>query len=139
MKGKMCLNCSQKKNCNDSFVSWVFFIVGLIATVAIRVVTVLMNIHPAYGKIAWYIGVGGFLVFFIYKFNANRRLSNLIDEENLIEKTRGQKPLPAKEYNLIAGILCSLKSEKERINYFFIFVVSAVALFLAIYFDFIKQ
>jgi hypothetical protein len=139
MKDKACLNCAQKKNCNNSFVSWIFFIIGLIATVAIRVVTVLMNIHPAYGKIAWYIGVGGFLLFFIYKFNANRGVAKLIDEENLIEKARGQKPLSAGEYNLIAGILCSLKSEKERINYFFIFAVSAVALVLAVYFDFIKQ
>lgn len=138
MKDKTCLNCSQKKNCNDSFVSWIFFIIGLIATVAIRIVTVLMNIHPVYGKTAWYIGVGGFLLFFIYKFNANRALAKLIDEENLIEKARDQKPLSAEEYNLIAGILCSLKSEKERINYFFIFAVSAVALLLAIYFDFIK-
>jgi hypothetical protein len=138
MKDKRCLNCPQKKNCSNSFVSWIFFIIGLIATVAIRVVTVLMNINPLYGKIAWYVGVGGFLLFFIYKFNANRRLSNLIDGENLIEKTRGQKTLSAQEYNLIAGILCSLKSEKERINYFFIFVVSALALFLAVYFDFIK-
>ncbi|MCF7898295.1 MAG: hypothetical protein K9L87_06055 [Candidatus Omnitrophica bacterium] len=138
MEDKRCLNCFQKKNCSNSFVSWIFFIIGLIATVAIRVVTVLMNINPLYGKIAWYVGVGGFLLFFIYKFNANRRLSNLIDGENLVEKTRGQKPLSVQEYNLIAGILCSLKSEKERINYFFIFVVSAVALFLAVYFDFIK-
>jgi len=139
MKNKICVNCSQKKNCQDSFVSWVFFIIGLIATVAIRVVTVLMNIHQVSGKIAWYVGVGGFLVFFIYKFNANRRLARLINEENLIEKARGQKPLSAEENNLIAGILCSLKSEKERINYFFIFAVSAVALVLAVYFDFVKQ
>lgn len=138
MKDKTCSNCSQKKNCSDSFVSWIFFIIGLIATVAIRVVTVLMNIHQLYGKIAWYIGVGGFLLFFIYKFNTNRVLAKLIDEENLIEKARGQKPLSLEEYNLIAQILCSLKSEKERINYFFIFAVSAVALLLAIYFDFLK-
>lgn len=138
MKDKICVNCSQKKNCQDTFISWVFFIIGLIATVAIRIVTVLMNIHQIYGKIAWYIGVGGFLVFFIYKFNNNRRLSRLIDEENLIEKARGQKPLSAEDYDLISGILCSLKSEKERINYFFIFAVSAVALVLAVYFDFIK-
>jgi hypothetical protein len=138
MKNKTCLNCAQKKNCNNSFVSWMFFIIGLIATVAIRVVTVLMNIHPVYGKIAWYVGVGGFLLFFIYKFNANRGLAKLIGEEDLIKKARGQKPLSSEEYNLIAGILCSLKSEKERINYFFIFTVSAVALVLAVYFDFIK-
>jgi len=120
-------------------VSWVFFIIGLIATVAIRVVTVLMDIHPAYGRIAWYIGVGGFLLFFIYKFNINRAISRVVENEDLIEKARNKKPFSPEEYNLIAGILCNLKSEKERINYFFIFAVSAIALILAVYFDFIKQ
>ncbi|MDD5060277.1 MAG: hypothetical protein PHY35_04060 [Candidatus Omnitrophica bacterium] len=139
MKDKTCLICSQRKNCGDSFVSWVFFIIGLIATVAIRVVTVLMDIKPVYGRIAWYVGVGGFLLFFIYKFNTNRALSRVIEKENLIEKTRNKEPLLGEEYNLIAEILCNLKSEKERINYFFIFAVSAIALLLAIYFDFIKQ
>ncbi|MBU1863421.1 MAG: hypothetical protein KKH94_07170 [Candidatus Omnitrophica bacterium] len=139
MKNKICLNCSQRKHCGDSFVSWIFFIIGLIATVAIRVVTVLMNISPVYGKISWYIGVGGFLLFFIYKFNINRALSLVIEKENLVEKARTQKSLSANEYNLIAEILCNLKLEKERINYFFIFVVSAIALFFAVYFDFIKQ
>ncbi|MBU4478847.1 MAG: hypothetical protein KKH34_07175 [Candidatus Omnitrophica bacterium] len=139
MKDKICLNCSQRKNCGDSFISWVFFIIGLIATVAIRVVTVLMDIKPVYGRIAWYIGVGGFLLFFIYKFNTNRTLSRIIEKENLIEKTQNKEPLSGEEYNLIAEILCNLKSEKERINYFFIFAVSAIALLLAIYFDFIKQ
>jgi len=112
--------------------------IGLIATVAIRVVTVLMNINTLYGKIAWYIGVGGFLLFFIYKFHANRTLAKLIDKEDLIEKAKNKKPLSAEEYGLIAEILCNLKSEKERINYFFIFIVSAVAILIAVYFDFIK-
>ncbi len=138
MRNKDCKDCSQRKNCNDSFVSWIFFIIGLVATVAIRIVTVLMDIHPVYGKVSWYIGVIGFLFFFIYKFNVNRSLAKIIEEDNLIEKAREEKPLSSNEYSLIADILCSLKSEKERINYFFIFAVSAVALLFAIYFDFIK-
>ncbi|RJO65702.1 MAG: hypothetical protein C4540_00255 [Candidatus Omnitrophota bacterium] len=137
-KEKKCLTCTQRKNCDDSFVSWVFFIIGIVATVAIRVVTVLMNIHPVYGKISWYIGVVGFLIFFIYKFNVNRSLAKIIQNGNLIEKLNAQRSLTSQEYNLIAEILCNLKSEKERINYFFIFAVSAVALLFAIYFDVIK-
>jgi len=109
-----------------------------VATVAIRLVTVLMNAHPIYGKISWYIGVGGFLLFFLYKFNINRSLAKIINQKNLIDKTNGLKPLSKEEYSLIANILCNLKSEKERINYFFIFAISTVALLLAIYFDFLK-
>ena len=138
MKDKACLTCSQKKSCDDSFMSWIFFIIGLIATVAIRVVTVLMDINPVWGKTSWYIGVGGFLLFFIYKFNVNRSIAKIIEEDNLIDKAKNFKPLSKEEYQLIADILCSLKSEKERINYFFIFAVSAIALIIAIYFDFMK-
>lgn len=138
MKDKKCLQCSQQKNCRDSFVSWIFFMIGLIATVAIRIVTVLMKVSPLYGKISWYVGVGGFFVFFIYKFHINHSLAKMIDKQNLIEKTRGQKQLSGEEYELIASILCNFKSEKERINYFFIFAVSAIALIFAVYFDFLK-
>ncbi|MCG2713020.1 MAG: hypothetical protein L6416_11955 [Candidatus Omnitrophica bacterium] len=137
-QNKNCLNCSRQKNCNNSFVSWIFFIIGLIATVAIRIVTVMMNIHPVYGKVALYIGVVGFLFFFIYKFNISRSLANIIQEDNLIGKTREEKPLSSSEYRLIADILCNIRSEKERINYFFIFAASTIALLFAVYFDFIK-
>jgi hypothetical protein len=134
-----CRMCSQKKQCEDSFVSWVFFIIGLIATVAIRIVTVVMEINEFYGKITWYIGVGGFFIFFVYKYKVNKRVSQIIEKENLIEKTRKGESLTPDEYKLISEILCSLKSEKERINYLFIFAVSAIAMLVALYFDFFKS
>jgi hypothetical protein len=138
MKNKSCKDCSQRRICSDSLTSWIFFIIGLVATIAIRIVTVLMDINPVYGKISWYIGVIGFLFFFIYKFNINRSLAKVIQKNNLLEKTRDEKHLSSNEYVLISNILCSLKSEKERINFFFIFAVSTVALIFAIYIDFIK-
>jgi len=42
-----------------------FFILGLIATISIRIVTVLMQLNPVYGKVAWYMGVGFFNFLFI--------------------------------------------------------------------------
>ena len=115
--------------------SWLFFIIGLLATVAIRVVTVLMHLNPTYGKIAWYVGVGGFLLFFIYKFRINQTRAKVIDERNLVNKIAEQKGLTKDDYSLISAILCSLISKKETINYFFIFALSAIALIVAIYID----
>ena len=43
----------------------VIAIIGIIATIAIRIVTVLMHWNPFYGKLAWYIGVGGFIIFLL--------------------------------------------------------------------------
>jgi hypothetical protein len=135
---KKCIGCVEYKRCQDSFASWLFFIVGLIATIAIRVVTVLMHVDPIYARIAWYVGVGGFFVFFVYKFRVNQARAELIDQQDLVNKINEEKKLNKEDYNLIGGILCALSSKKERINYFFIFFLSAVALLLAIYMDFIK-
>ena len=135
LKNKKCLNCPEYSRCRESYVSWFFFIIGLIATIAMRVVTVLMDLNPVYGKIAWYVGVGGFFLFFIYKFKVNQTRSKIIKERNLVDKITDQKHLTEDDYNLIGAILCSLSSNKERVNYFFIFGLSAVVLILAIYFD----
>lgn len=137
MGNKKCVNCPQYKNCRDSFASWVFFIIGLIATVAIRVVTVLINLDPLYGKIAWYVGVVGF-IFFVYKFAVTEARAKSIAERNLVQKINARESLSAEDYSLVGAILCGLSSNKEKINYFFIFALSGIALALAIYMDFIK-
>ena len=80
-----CLNCEEKKNCQDSSVSWIFFIIGIIATIAIRVVTVLMHLNPIYGKTAWYVGVGGFFIFFVYRFRIAQSRVHLIREKELLQ------------------------------------------------------
>ncbi len=138
MDNKKCTTCPEYKRCRDSYVSWLFFIIGLVATVAIRVVTVLIYLDPLYGKIAWYTGVCGFFLFFIYKFKVNQTRLKLINQKRLVEKISRREPLSKNEYDLIGAILCGLSSRKETVNYFFIFVLSAAALLLAVYIDFIK-
>ena len=138
MTGKTCTNCSERKNCSDSFISWIFFIVGLIATVAIRVVTVLIHLNPLYAKIAWYIGIGGFFAFFVYKYKVNKTRAVLIEKHDLVKKMHSKKNISENDYSLVASILCGLKSKKEMVNYIFIFGLSAVALVLAIYLDFLR-
>jgi len=131
-----CIDCAEHKRCSDSAASWIFFIVGLIATIAIRIVAVLININPIYAKIAWYLGVGGFFIFFVYKFRVSQTRSNLIEESKLVEKISKKSQLTKQDYDLISTILCALSSKKERMNYFFIFALSAAALIVAVYFDF---
>ena len=134
MKEK-CMNCSENKRCRESYISWVFFIIGLIATAAIRVVTVLMHIDPLYGKLAWYTGVGGFFLFFLYRYNIIKTRSDLILRNKLTEKIEQHQQLSADDYNVLEGIMCSLNSKKERINFMFIFVLSAITLLIALYID----
>ncbi len=138
MEGKKCINCGQYKNCKDTQASWFFFAIGVIATISIRAVTILMSFNPIYGKVAWYVGVGGFFVFFIYKFKLSQSRAKLIAQKGLIDKITNQKQLDNDDYNTIEALFCSLVSKKERANYFFIFILSALALLFAIYMDFFK-
>ena len=138
MNDKKCINCSEQKICQDSSTSWIFFIVGLIAAFAVRIVNFLIHISPLYAKIAWYVGVSGFLLFFIYKFRIIQARSRFIAQNKLVDKISAHEPLSAHDQDFIALTLCSLSSRKERINYFFIFALSAVALLLAVYMDFFK-
>ncbi|MFC1576577.1 hypothetical protein ACFL3J_02790 [Candidatus Omnitrophota bacterium] len=138
MKKRTCSTCAEYKNCKDSFAAWIFFIVGLTATLAIRVVIVLIHVNPVYAKLAWYVGILGFFSFFLYKFRINHARAKLISSQGLVQKLNNKKKLEDDDYELMGNILCGLTSKKERINYFFIFALSAVAIILAIYMDFIK-
>lgn len=138
MENKKCLTCIEYKRCRDSYVSWIFFILGLVATIAIRVVTVLTHINPVYGKTAWYIGVGGFFLFFVYKFRVAQARSRAITQRNLVDRIAQKGQLTDDDYSLISAILCSLSSRKEKINYVFIFGLSAIAILLAVYIDFFR-
>ena len=135
---KKCRNCGEYNNCRDSSTSWIFFIIGMIATIALRVVTVLMHLNPVYGQLAWYVGVAGFFVFFVYKFRVERARHKLIIKKGLMDKISQGDRITEDDRRLIGSLLCSLSSNKDRINYFLIFVSSAAALIVALYFDFLK-
>ncbi|MCM8778975.1 MAG: hypothetical protein NC898_02510 [Candidatus Omnitrophica bacterium] len=136
---KECLKCSQLDKCQDSFVSWIFFLIGLIAAIAIRVVVILDSYHPWYGKIAWYVGVLGFFIFFVYKFKLDNTRSILILKADLVNKIDKRENLSFDDYRLIKDILCALSSRKDRINYFFIFFTSIIAFLLALYLDIFRR
>ena len=76
-------------------------------------------------------------MFFLYKFRVNSRRQREIKRLGLHEKIGRREPLGEKDYENIGLILCSLASNKEKINYMFIFATSVIALVIAVYFDFV--
>ncbi|MEN3014067.1 MAG: hypothetical protein ABDH23_05600 [Endomicrobiia bacterium] len=125
------------KKCKDSTVAVVFFIIGLIATIAIRAIGIVTNILGEVGsKILWYIGVIGFLLFFVYKYNVEKRRRKIIFENAILEKIIINSELDSKDKEVLGSLICSLVSRKDTINYFVIFFTSAVSLVIAVLFDF---
>jgi len=134
----VCTDCFKFNKCVESPLSWIFFAIGLIATVAIRGVNVVLDFSPLWAKILWYVGVAGFFIFFLYKYKHDNQTHKELKKNNLVEKILAKEPISEYEYEVLGSILCKLKSKKEKINYFFIFFFSGVALIAAVYIDFIK-
>jgi len=139
MPPKECLTCQGWPVCRKERRAWFFIGIGIIATISIRIVTVLMHWDPFYGKLAWYIGVGGFIVFFTEKFLAFRTRAKLIEENKILEKVNQGEALSLQDRAILSQILCRISSHQERINFLIIFISSAIALVVAIYFDFFNS
>jgi hypothetical protein len=112
--------------------------VGLIATIAIRAVNLVIDISSFWAKALWYIGITGFLLYFLYKFRQDRRLIRKIEELKISAKLTKSDKLNDTDYQFLRALMCKLRSRKDAINYFFIFFTSALALLLGIYNDLLK-
>jgi len=136
---KQCTNCQAANICRDSALSWVFLFIGLIATISIRVVNLVLHFGTFWPKFSWYVGVVGFFLYFLYKFRQDRILRQRLEEYQIHHKLSEGQILDAQEKEFLRTMLCRLSSNKDAINYFFIFSSSAIVLILAIYQDFIKK
>ncbi|MBN1527153.1 MAG: hypothetical protein JW919_06205 [Candidatus Omnitrophica bacterium] len=134
-----CLNCPERKRCRDSAASWVYFVIGLIAAFSVRLVAVFMDYNVLYAKMAWYVGVIGFFIFFLYKFHIDTVRARLIKSAGITARLRRKEPLSGGDYDLLSSILCALSSNKDRINYFVIFSTSILTVAFAVYADFFRR
>ena len=100
-----------------------------------RLVVLFMHVNEFYAKAAWYVGISFFLVFFIYRYNISRFRSEGIRKKDLIVKIRENKELTKEDRGIVSDILCSLTSNKERINFAAIFILSGIALVIAVIAD----
>jgi hypothetical protein len=133
-----CKNCQAAKMCRDSVVSWVFLLVGVIATIAIRVVNLVLHFGLFWPKFFWYLGVAGFFLYFLYKFREDAILRQSLEKYQIQRRLSESQPLDPAQKEFLNTMLCRLRSNKDAINYFFIFSSSAIVLLLAVYQDFIN-
>jgi hypothetical protein len=135
---KTCTHCALEAGCRESAVSWIFLFIGLVATISIRAVNLVLDISSLWAKIFWYTGVAGFFIYFLYKFRSDRRIQKEMARIDFSEKLKHPEQLTEADREFIKGVLCSLKSKKDTINYFFIFTTSGLALLFGLYKDLLK-
>ena len=138
-KGFVCYDCFRLKECKEPVVSWVFFFLALLAVISLRAVNLMLDFNPGMAKALWYTGVLGFFVFFVYKFKNDHVLHREIERTGLKEKLLHKKDLSEHDREVLGTIVCRLSSKKDKINYFFIFISSALAIFIAVWMDFFRK
>lgn len=114
------------------------FWVGIIATVAYRVIVVLNYYSAFWVEVAWYIGTVGFVWYFAHRFRVENNRERLIQKKKLAYKIANNKKLADDEREALVYILKSLRSSKARWNYIVIFICSALALMYGVYVDLIN-
>jgi hypothetical protein len=83
--------------------------------------------------------VAGFFFYFLYKFRQDKILRKKLEKNHIHRKLSDNQSLSSEDKEFLRTMLCGMRSNKDAINYFFIFGSSAVVLLLAVYQDFIKK
>jgi hypothetical protein len=120
---------------NHRYYRNLLFVIGIIATIAYRIIIVLNYYSAMWVEIAWYIGTIGFVWYFIHRYNVENRRDHLIESLGLAKKIENKEELNDEERQATVYILKGLKTSLAKWNYIAIFVFSAIALLYAIYQD----
>jgi len=113
---------------------WIFFWAGVIATFAYRIIIILNFYSPYWVKVFWYIGTSGFILYFGYRFDIQRREKNLIQDYNLLSAVKKSK-LKGKQKKVLEYVIKTNLNSKARWNSLFIFLLSILALIIGIFLD----
>jgi len=109
------------------YVIYIFFTLGLISAIAFRAIVILERLEPLWVRPIWYIGVFGYLFFFLYRWRITRKRKRAISKYNLLEKIGSKGELSEEEKEAVLYLLRSIKASPEDINYAVIFILSLLA------------
>jgi hypothetical protein len=122
---------------SSNFYRYFMFLLGIMATVAYRIIVVLNHYSPVLVQIAWYAGTIGFVWYFAHRFKVENRRDILITKLELTKKIEKGVSLDKTEKEALVYILKSLQTSLSKWNYIAIFILSTLALVYGLYQDFI--
>jgi hypothetical protein len=120
------------------YISYSFFFLGILSAIAFRMIIIFQRLDPVWVRPVWYIGVFGYIGFFMYRYIIARKRKNVIRDFKLIEKVKANACLLDEEKEVTAYLLSSLKKSHEDINYLIIFILSIVAILIDLALSFYK-
>jgi len=118
-----------------SSLRWFFFVIGIVATLAYRIIIVLNFYNPLWVKISWYVGTIGFILYFGYLYNLQSKRADLATQYNLLEVVKKMKGIRKKQKEALGYIVKSNETSKAKYNSAVIFILSVLALITGIILD----
>jgi len=112
-----------------------FFVMGIIATIAYRIIIVLNLYSPLLVKIAWYIGTIGFIFYFGHRFDIARKRANLVKDYKLIETVDKADCIDSQKKLALHYLVKTSLTSKSQWNSGMIFILSFLALLIGIFMD----
>ncbi len=119
----------------DMSVIKLYFWVGLVSAVLLRTIIIADHYSDFYAKVIWYLGVTGYLWFFMHRYHIAKRRFGVIKDLELLNKVRNQQKLSEKDIEGLDYLLWSLSVSKERSNYLVISVFSVISIVLSLTLD----
>jgi hypothetical protein len=113
---------------------WIF-VIGVIATIAYRIVVVLNHYSQFWVEAAWYVGTIGFIWYFGHRYRVENRRDRLIEKLQLIDKVGASQSFKDEDKSALLYVLKSLDTSLAKWNYIAIFFFSFLAMAYAIYVD----
>lgn len=117
------------------WVIWGYFVMGLLSVVFFRIIPIANYVDPLLGRLSWYGAVIFSMIFFGRRGKISRRRLRLVRGRELVEKIENRKSLSEEDYEILSYILWSNQASKEWANYLAIFILSLLALVVAILLD----
>ena len=82
---------------NSHFYRIWIFMVGVIATIAYRIVVILNHYSQFWVEVVWYIGTIGFIWYFAHRYRVENRRDQLIEKLQLINKIEASQSFQAED------------------------------------------
>ncbi len=104
-----------------------FFLVGILSALAFRALVLVQRFDPVAVRVFWYIGVCGYILFFLYRYLISKKRKRVIRKRNLLEKLDRGYDLDREDRNALRYVIASVDRSLENYNYYVIFILSILA------------
>lgn len=116
---------------SSKFWRYFFFLSGIIATIAYRIIFLL---NPFWIEVAWYAGTIGFMLYFGHRASVQNRRAKLVKDYDLVRVVEKSDIDEDKRSAILYLVKTSLTS-KAKFNSSFIFLLSLVVFVISVVID----